>query len=756
MRKIVVLFILLSVVGFSQIDSLWVRGTAYSNMPAWFGANTERGMAYNSVTNKLYVVSRNGGNFIKVLNSETGADLSELSVVGISGGTYSLNDIDASEDGQMFLCNLVISGAEVFKIYRYATEASDPVVAFESDFGGVDAKRMGDNITVIGRVSDNSVEIWVPDVTGNKVRVLGTADNGTTFAIKRTITLPAGTLGSAASVYPIPSDSLITVNGAGKNLTVWKWDGTLIGQVPGGIIATGTTATKLFMFPNTSQRFIATFQYVAQANARIVDMDGRSPEYYRNFAISPNIGTLTNTNGTGDISFKYNNDGSVTMFVLGTNNGIGAYRVTRPYFINGRLHENYILTGTKQNNNAGFGTNIDLKKLYYNVDATHLYISGEAKLTKANQDGIVIFLNVSKLNGTGATPGTSLGAVTNGGHLFGDATNPNFKNDFETHFGFAMNMGGTDSLVFFDAAKYSLGNKTGAYLGSTYQSGTATMGPAAGGIFTANSITFAFDSAYGVRRGFEIKIPLSEIGNPTSADNIMLFGAVVSSTAYFSDVTVPGNVAGLGNLGFNANFLTTAGGPYHTGAFPVPVEFVSFTSNVTGNVVSLEWATATEKNNHGFYIEKSFDGETFTQIGFITGKGTTVEFTSYKFTEDNVANGKYYYRLRQMDYDGTCEYSNAIEVDVNYNPNTFELGQNYPNPFNPSTVIRFSVPVTGQATLRVFNTLGQEVATLFSNIAEGGTVYSVNFDARELVSGIYFYELKSGVNTTVRKMMLIK
>jgi len=760
MKKLIVLFVLLNVIAFSQIDSLWVRAAAYSNLPAWMGSNTERGFAYNPVTNKIYVVSRNGGNFIKVLNADTGADLADLSTVGVSGGTYALNDIETSEDGHIFLCNLANNAADVFKIYHYANEASDPVVAFQSDFGGIVTKRMGDNIAVIGRVSDNSLEIWAPDATGNKINVLGTADNGVSFTIKRTITLPAATFGGAPScypVYPVTGDSLVCTNSSGKNLLFWKYDGTLFGQVPGGVIATGTTATKLFKFPGTTtHNFISTFQYSGQSNARIVDMDGQSPAYYRSYAVSPSMGAVANLNGTGDIAFKYNTDGSVTMFVLASNNGIGAYKVTRPYFVNGRLHENYILTGSKLNNNVGFGPNIDIQKLYYNVDATNLYIAGEAKLNKTNQDGIVLFLNVSKLNGTGASQGTSLGGVTAGGHLFGDATNPNFKNDFETHFGFAMNMGGTDSLVFFDAAKYSLGNKTGAYLGSTYQSGSASSGPATGGIFTANSITFAFDSASGVRRGFEIKIPLSEIGNPTSADNIQLFGAVVSSTAYFSDVTVPGNVTA-GNLGFNANFLTTAGGPYHTGVFPVPVEFVSFTSNVSGNQISLEWVTATEKNNHGFYVEKSSDGLNFTQLAFITGKGTSLEYSSYKFVEDNVVNGKYFYRLRQMDFDGTCEYSAAIEVNVdNLQPSTFDLLQNYPNPFNPSTVIRFSVPLTATASLKVFNTLGQEVATLFSNIAEAGTLYSVNFDASEFVSGIYFYELKSGVNSSVRKMLLIK
>jgi len=85
----------------------------------------------------------------------------------------------------------------------------------------------------------------------------------------------------------------------------------------------------------------------------------------------------------------------------------------------------------------------------------------------------------------------------------------------------------------------------------------------------------------------------------------------------------------------------------------------------------------------------------------------------------------------------------------------FELAQNFPNPFNPSTTIKFSIPQSSNVTLKIFNTLGQEVSTLINQNMESG-VHTINFDASQLNSGIYFYRLDAGQFSEVRKMTLIK
>jgi hypothetical protein len=89
-------------------------------------------------------------------------------------------------------------------------------------------------------------------------------------------------------------------------------------------------------------------------------------------------------------------------------------------------------------------------------------------------------------------------------------------------------------------------------------------------------------------------------------------------------------------------------------------------------------------------------------------------------------------------------------------PENYLLLRNYPNPFNPSTTVEFSVPSDGDVRLRIFSVLGQEVATLFNNIAMGGVVYRMNFDGSALVSGLYFARMEFGGRMTVSKMMLLK
>lgn len=188
-----------------------------------------------------------------------------------------------------------------------------------------------------------------------------------------------------------------------------------------------------------------------------------------------------------------------------------------------------------------------------------------------------------------------------------------------------------------------------------------------------------------------------------------------------------------------------------------PVELTSFTGTANENNVVLNWSTATETNNSGFYVEKK-SGSNFINLGFISGKGTTTQVSSYSYTDRELTAGTYTYRLKQVDFNGTVSYSPEINVDMN-TISTFNLSQNYPNPFNPSTAIKFSIAVDSKVTLKVFNLLGQEV---FSNIQDMKSGYhTVNFNGSSLSSGVYFYRLEAkGSNgadfTAVKKMTLIK
>jgi len=188
----------------------------------------------------------------------------------------------------------------------------------------------------------------------------------------------------------------------------------------------------------------------------------------------------------------------------------------------------------------------------------------------------------------------------------------------------------------------------------------------------------------------------------------------------------------------------------------LPVELSSFTSTVTNNIVTLNWATISELNNSGFSIErKSFADENWIAIGYADGKGTTSNLSEYTFTDRNVASGSYNYRLKQTDFNGNFEYfllSNEVEIGI---PEKFELSQNYPNPFNPETKIRFQLPGDGFVKLSVFDNSGKEVETLLNeNISAG--FHIVLFSGKNLSSGIYFYKLETAGFTKVLKMALVK
>ena len=205
----------------------------------------------------------------------------------------------------------------------------------------------------------------------------------------------------------------------------------------------------------------------------------------------------------------------------------------------------------------------------------------------------------------------------------------------------------------------------------------------------------------------------------------------------------------------------------------VTVELTSFTASVLQNekAVQLNWTTATEINNSGFEIQRKESGvrsqeSEYEVIGFVPGFGTTTESKSYSFIDEEVTTGNYKYRLKQIDFDGSFEYSNEIEVAVDFTPKEFVLYQNYPNPFNPSTTIKYEIPNVGtrdrvSVRIIVYDILGNEVATLVNEEKQPG-VYEVEFGnvrtSRDLSlpSGIYFYQLKAENFTSIKKMVLLR
>jgi hypothetical protein len=185
----------------------------------------------------------------------------------------------------------------------------------------------------------------------------------------------------------------------------------------------------------------------------------------------------------------------------------------------------------------------------------------------------------------------------------------------------------------------------------------------------------------------------------------------------------------------------------------LPVEMVSFKADVVDGSVMLTWITATEINNKGFEVERKSTGD-FTTVGFVNGRGNSLEPVSYSFT-DKVEPGKYSYRLRQVDFNGQASYSEIIEVDMVV-PMAFSLSQNYPNPFNPVTTINFQVAEPVNVTLTIYDALGAEAAILINNQYTEPGNHSVRFNASNLASGTYIYRITAGSYVETKKMILMK
>ncbi len=186
----------------------------------------------------------------------------------------------------------------------------------------------------------------------------------------------------------------------------------------------------------------------------------------------------------------------------------------------------------------------------------------------------------------------------------------------------------------------------------------------------------------------------------------------------------------------------------------LPVELTSFTASTQNNSVMLKWATGSELNNNGFEVQRSLTKQDWGAIGFVKGQGTAAGRIEYSYIDKNPLRGTSYYRLKQWDYDGSFKYYGPVEVENEFLL-TYALKQNYPNPFNPATVISYQLPEKSFVSLKVFNSLGEEVAALVNENKSAGK-YEVNFDGKKLTSGVYIYRLTAGSFTQVRKMLLVK
>lgn len=234
----------------------------------------------------------------------------------------------------------------------------------------------------------------------------------------------------------------------------------------------------------------------------------------------------------------------------------------------------------------------------------------------------------------------------------------------------------------------------------------------------------------------------------------LLYSQVNSNITYDAgasvDIQVNADVCA-DNIIINGTF--TGGGTICTGALPVTISLFNALSEK--NSVKLTWKTEGEINNSGFELERKTESSSWIKLVFITGSGTTNQPVEYTFEDKKLMPGKYFYRLKQIDYNGNYEYFDLPLYVLISKPKDFLLGQSYPNPSNPKCSIDFQLPERTFVNISVYDLLGKKIAELVNLDTEAG-IHTVEFDGSNLASGTYIYRITAGKFTEVKKMILVK
>lgn len=187
---------------------------------------------------------------------------------------------------------------------------------------------------------------------------------------------------------------------------------------------------------------------------------------------------------------------------------------------------------------------------------------------------------------------------------------------------------------------------------------------------------------------------------------------------------------------------------------PLPVELASFTGTAAGESVTLRWTTASETNNAGFDVERSLNGTSFATIGHRSGHGTTTEAQSYRFADRTPPFADtLVYRLRQVDLDGTHEYSPVAKVA--FTPQRFALLPNAPNPFRDATRLRYTLTADATVTLEVYDLMGRRVTTLVDGKQPAGH-HTATLTGTGLAPGTYFVRLRANDQTATQRVAVVR
>ncbi len=181
----------------------------------------------------------------------------------------------------------------------------------------------------------------------------------------------------------------------------------------------------------------------------------------------------------------------------------------------------------------------------------------------------------------------------------------------------------------------------------------------------------------------------------------------------------------------------------------LPVTFLNFDGKLIDNEAQLTWRTATEINNRGFQIQKSSDGHTFNDIGFVTGAGTSSIINTYNYTDAKVLSGFNYYRLKQIDFDGHFSYSTIIKLDYS-KFNWSIMG----NPASEQSWVQLQLNNVANVSMQILSVNGYIVQSINKGSMERGT-YSIPLNLAKEANGIYIVKLLVNNNQYTQKIIKV-
>ena len=391
--------------------------------------------------------------------------------------------------------------------------------------------------------------------------------------------------------------------------------------------------------------------------------------------------------------------------------------------------------------------------VYINPAPVNLLTAGNFRVLAGT--AVTIGIGCTVTGDVGISPGITLtqsGTLIGSTHL-NDATAIAAQGDLTTAFNDAAartpdaTIGTELGGITLGCGVYAASSTSFGITGTLVLSGTATdififQMPAGTLITAASSVVTLTGGAVATNVYWEVGSSATLASNSFFKGNILAFTSITEN----SGATMEGKA-----LARNAAVTLN-------GTSLMPVEIVAFTGTANRTNANLHWSTATEVHNYGFDIERRQTSD-WAKVGFVAGAGSSSSPKNYSFTDNNLPAGRYTYRLKQIDNSGAFAYYGSVEVEIASVPQVFALSQNYPNPFNPSTKIQYSLANAGQVSLKVYNLLGSEVATLVNDRQEAGT-YTVSFNANKetvnLSSGVYIYRLNAGSFVSTKKLVLMK